>query len=510
MPGGGGSSGTQTATTVVEPWGPAQPHITGAMDNALDVYNYYGGNKESEADIRKRLEGQFTTQVMAPGAANNVVRINGKNIDLDQIADKQGREYSLGITPQEWQDAMLLRNYMTENNSTLEQANQNFNNIFDIVSSKAATPEGRTIDTEGLNAAVAEALAAQNEKKGFFPGQTYVDFSPETEEALSLITQRARDGSDLQRAANSTATATARGDFLNSNPYLDEVINNTVSDLTDKYLNSVVPSVNSTFASSGRYGSGLHQSSFNDANQALASQIGDTVSGIRYGNYNDERTRQMQALGLAPSLSQADYMDYDRLLGVGEARQSLDTARLQDEMDRFYFYENQPSRELDAYINRINALSNGYSTTTQTMQMPQAKSNTGLNALSGLASIAGIATGLGPLIGIGAGALGAGGGALGLGSLGGLGATGSHSLSGLAGMMGSAVSDRSAKENIIPDGVENGHKMYVFNYKNDKKKYRGVMAQDIEKTHPDAISRTDDGLMMVDYSKLSVNMTEVR
>lgn len=82
-------------------------------------------------------------------------------------------------------------------------------------------------------------------------------------------------------------------------------------------------------------------------------------------------------------------------------------------------------------------------------------------------------------------------------------------IAGLAGQMLGMFSDRRLKENIIPDGLENGHKMYVFNYKGDKKKYRGVMAQDIEKTHPEAISRTDDGLMMVDYSKLPVNMTEV-
>ena len=67
-------------------------------------------------------------------------------------------------------------------------------------------------------------------------------------------------------------------------------------------------------------------------------------------------------------------------------------------------------------------------------------------------------------------------------------------------------SDTKLKENIEEVGVSpNGHKIYEFNYKGFKERWRGAMAQDVVKKNPLAVG-IRDGYLTVDYSKIDVNM----
>ena len=67
-------------------------------------------------------------------------------------------------------------------------------------------------------------------------------------------------------------------------------------------------------------------------------------------------------------------------------------------------------------------------------------------------------------------------------------------------------SDIKLKENIEEVGVSpNGHKIYEFNYKGFKERWRGAMAQDVVKKNPLAVG-IRDGHLTVDYSKIDVNM----
>jgi hypothetical protein len=69
-------------------------------------------------------------------------------------------------------------------------------------------------------------------------------------------------------------------------------------------------------------------------------------------------------------------------------------------------------------------------------------------------------------------------------------------------------SDKRLKENIEFVKTVDGVNVYDFDYI-DKSlgadRYRGVMAQEVKETHPDAIAKLG-GFMMVDYSKLPVDM----
>lgn len=74
------------------------------------------------------------------------------------------------------------------------------------------------------------------------------------------------------------------GKFVSGNPYLDAIIKQMSSGVTDR--------VNSQFTSAGRYGSGAHTG-------VLAEELGNLENSLRYGNYTTEMARRDQAAAQA-------------------------------------------------------------------------------------------------------------------------------------------------------------------------------------------------------------------
>ncbi|OCP38612.1 tail fiber domain-containing protein [Ensifer sp. LC163] len=66
-------------------------------------------------------------------------------------------------------------------------------------------------------------------------------------------------------------------------------------------------------------------------------------------------------------------------------------------------------------------------------------------------------------------------------------------------------SDRRLKKDIKKVGKLDGHSLYEYRYKDEPQrgaKHIGVMAQEVEKTRPDAVSCDPDGMRRVDYGRL--------
>ena len=76
--------------------------------------------------------------------------------------------------------------------------------------------------------------------------------------------------------------------------------------------------------------------------------------------------------------------------------------------------------------------------------------------------------------------------------------------------MGLFPSDIRLKENIVEIGKSSeGYKIYEWNYKSiPNKRYSGVIAQDVVKINPMAVDIRDNYLV-VDYSKVDVDMEVV-
>jgi hypothetical protein len=80
----------------------------------------------------------------------------------------------------------------------------------------------------------------------------------------------------------------------------------------------------------------------------------------------------------------------------------------------------------------------------------------------------------------------------------------------LGGLMGGAStlgaawlrSDKDLKENIEKVGTLKGHGLYEYNFKGEDEKQIGVMAQEVKKKRPDAVKKSEDGTLMVNYGAL--------
>lgn len=68
----------------------------------------------------------------------------------------------------------------------------------------------------------------------------------------------------------------------------------------------------------------------------------------------------------------------------------------------------------------------------------------------------------------------------------------------------SAFSDERVKRDIVPLGMENGYKVYRFKYLWSDAEYVGVIAQEVQRISPQAVTADNDGLLHVDYQKIGV------
>lgn len=79
------------------------------------------------------------------------------------------------------------------------------------------------------------------------------------------------------------------------------------------------------------------------------------------------------------------------------------------------------------------------------------------------------------------------------------------SLGGTA-LMAAMLSDERLKENIKPVGkLDNGLTVYEFNYKGDNTPQIGLIAQEVQKVKPEAVTKTEDGYLAVNYKLATEN-----
>jgi len=240
--------------------------------------------------------------------------------------------------------------------------------------------------------------------------------------------------------------ATARGDMLGSNPYLQGAIDRAIDPVKDK--------IQSQFAMSGRYGSGANQ-------DVLAKSLGDVASNIAYGDYQRERqnqlnaqqqlgnlaqqqfanqsgaigalgnlqqqqfanqsgalgalgnlsqadiqrrlaggsalsamdtarmARQLEGSKLAPQFAELDYRDAQRLAQVGSARESDAMAQLQDNINRFNYEQNIDDQKLRNYMALISGGTVGSNTIQPVFRNQGASALGGALGGSQLAQLAG-------------------------------------------------------------------------------------------------------------------------
>lgn len=326
-----------------------------------------------------------------------------------------------------------------------------------------------------LKDVMSQAQSLYRQGSQYAPFSTVTPYSPVTQQALDLTSQRALSGSPVTQAAdaattnilnnggtnnaaNPLLTGIANGSTLNSNPYIDQNFNAAARGVTDN--------INAVFGGAGRGGSGTNQDFLGKNLSDLAAnmyghnydtQIGsrDQALGLLSNNYNTGQQQQIQAGALAPNLAGQDYTDLQNLLNVGGAYDSQAQQYTQDALNRWNFTQQQPWNNLQNYAGAVS----------------------GLGSLGGTTSSAGTQTqpsqGLMP------------------------------TLAGAAGMLLPMVlgfSDRRMKHDIHRVGTSrNGLPVYAFKYKGDNVVHIGLMADEVEKVKPEAVIDTTLGFKAVNY-----------
>lgn len=199
--------------------------------------------------------------------------------------------------------------------------------------------------------------AGQVAQQGPYPGPTLAGITPEQEAGLGMATQRALTGSPVTQAAQQNAVQTLQGGY--QNPYIDSIVKQTQDDVMARFG----PQMARNFGNTG-------------VNQTVAGELADAGNKVRYQGYNDERTRQMQAMGLAPSLVAGDYADAQALTGVGDFRRGY----AQDVLNLGQQEYNFPQQQLGILQNALASATGG----SQSMTGPNPnQSNPAANAISG-------------------------------------------------------------------------------------------------------------------------------
>lgn len=300
----------------------------------------------------------------------------------------------------------------------------------------------------------------------YFPGQTYAGMSTPTSTALAGTINRATNGSPLLPAAQNVNLATLRGDYLNpaSNPNLRASVDYANQPVIDNYMKNIAPSNDARFALAGRYGSGAHVDAQTQSQEALNRTLAGNAATM-YGNaYNTERGYQNAAVSAAPGLAEADYNDLAKLATAGQTQEGYSQQAIDAAIAKHNFEQNLQAAKLQQYSDIIRGQNTGgTSTATQTVPMQ------GNSFLSNVGS-------------------------------------GINTAATLAGLLKMFVpSDRRVKEDIKRVGeTDEGTPIYTYRYKWGGPRQMGVMAQDVEKTRPDAVERHPLlGIRMVDYAKVA-------
>ena len=183
-----------------------------------------------------------------------------------------------------------------------------------------------------------------------------------------------------------------QGQYLSptTNPYSQALYNQMAGDVTS--------GVQSQFSKAGRLGSAANQA-------VLADELGQLANQVYGDQYNQERANMMTATQIAPQLAQADYTDIQALGGIGQTKEAMEMAKIQDAMARFDFEQQKPYYKLREYLASIGA-----SVPQTTAQTRPVFRNTGAGLLGGAmqgAELAGMIPGMGAGVGaIGGGLLG--------------------------------------------------------------------------------------------------------
>lgn len=150
------------------------------------------------------------------------------------------------------------------------------------------------------------------------------------------LAEKAFGTNPLLQKAQGYATDVIGGKYLEGNPHLQAMIDQTANDVTDR--------VEASIGARGRTGGNAHS-------EILGRELAEAESGLRFANYGKERDAMAQAAALTPGLIDAEFAGIAPLLGAAGAGAEI------------------PFAASNNYARNIAGLMGNYNTTEQKQSM---------------------------------------------------------------------------------------------------------------------------------------------
>lgn len=269
-----GGSKDQKSTTKTEPWSGQQPYLKDLFAQAQGLYNqgpqqYYPG----------QTVAPFSPQTML-GMDMMTGRILGGSSQMDAFGNYLNRQ--LG---QQNIDPSIMAGYG-------QQAAGGIGMGMNAMDAAAMGAAGMGQPNQMVGGA-ANALGGMTGYGGLGEAGQYAG-SP-TLGALPASQQYAVNQMGTGAAGNQQLAGTAGGQFLGSNPYLDQMFATASGRAGEAFNEQTMPAIAAQFGGAGRTGSGIHQEMGENAMRQFGRDLQGMAADIYAPAYESERNRMIQA-----------------------------------------------------------------------------------------------------------------------------------------------------------------------------------------------------------------------
>lgn len=240
-----------------------------------------------------------------------------------------------------------------------------------------------------------------------YSGPTVAGFDPSQVAGQEMALRAApTQGALAQQGASTVSRLTGDLTDVNSNPGLRGAIDAATRPITENLLETALPAIRGEAVSTGNFGSSRQGIAEGQAIGRAAKAVGDASANLVNSTYDTNLRAQLQALGLLPSIQASQVTPAVTTSGVGDVRQSMEQARLNEAAGGFNYDQWAPFFQGRELASLVGGIPGGTTTSTASAPPPAPR---GMQALGGAATGAALGSALFPGVGT---AVGAGAGAL--------------------------------------------------------------------------------------------------
>jgi hypothetical protein len=196
--------------------------------------------------------------------------------------------------------------------------------------------------------------------------QQVAQFTPDQLAAMQNVEGQTGAASNLASTATGNLEGTLSGANLdpNSNPYLQGTYNEAAQNLINSYQTAIAPGTMAAAQQAGAGGPGFgadsgfqQQTALNQ--YGLGQNLGNLVTNIYGGAYEQGIQNQLTAQGLVGSTQNALYNPANQLLGVGSLQQQQAQTGLNTTYANALAANQYPMNQLSQFANILGAATGG-------------------------------------------------------------------------------------------------------------------------------------------------------